>query len=105
MKSVATTAGSGQNVQRAYDKRRWETLLQQTPSTDRLPERFPVSQTHLDSALMLNPEGQGTGWYLGEIQESRTVLAFKQVPSLVRAGTLPLQSRGQELTPKPRYSI
>jgi hypothetical protein len=105
MKGMATSAGTGKNVELAHDKRRGETLLEQAPSTDRLSKKLPASQTHLETALVSAPRNFGAGWNLAEMQKNLRVLSFKQVPSLVRAGTLPLQSRGQEHTPKPRYSI
>jgi hypothetical protein len=101
-------AGTGQNIQhvpRVYDKRRRETLPERTSSTERLPKTLPALPTHLETALRPDIEGFGMGWNLAEMQKSRTVLPFKQVPSLVRAGTDPLQSLGQEHTPLPRYSI
>jgi hypothetical protein len=98
-------AGSGRKFQRAHDKRRGETLPERVSSTHRLPKRLPAPQTPGEKGFRPDPEDRDAGWCFAEMQKSRTVLLLKQVPSLVRAGTLPLQSMGQEHTPKPRYSI
>jgi hypothetical protein len=94
-------AGDGRNVRWADDKRCRETLSPQDASTDKLPEARIDSWTGLGRFRKGVTEAEIASKYRKAVQ----VCGEKQVLSLVRAGTLTLQSRGQAHSLITRLSI